>query len=638
MVKSFFLFCLLLATYAGVPLVARAQQQQDTLYQHLQGVEIFGKPAEVFAAGSRIATLDSTYLRTYISSSLAEALQARTPVYVRTYGASGISSVSFRGTGASHTAVLWNGLNIALPSLGQSDFATLPLSGVGEVAVQHGASGSTYGNGAIGGAVLLSSPAYTGKGFGGELQQEVGSFGRYYTNAAVNYKNQKLSVGASAFWHLAQNRFTYRDYARFGAPERTQENAEVQQQGFTQDLTWHLSPKSYLAFRSWYTSTDREVQPSLGAAYQNANQLDKNLRLMAEYNLSSRWGETNIKTAYFSDYLQYTDVETHSETAIKTYQLQAEQTYTYGRQWSLRGGINLQHFRGDVDGYGGAVEENRSSAFILFRFDPSQQLNLSLNLRQTFIKGYNPAPTPTIGANWNFFSQSNHSLYLKGNIAGSYRVPTLNDRFWRPGGNPELKPEQGWNYEGGLRHVYSSGDFLIESEATVYYMLVDNWIQWMPTRGYWSPVNLQKVRSQGVELSSRASKKIGGVALGATAGYTYASSEQVASYEGPEELNLQLAYVPLHKATLSTDASFRSWTFLGYLMYNGLRYTNNNNTSSLPHFALLNLSLGKQFKLGQNKLLATARVDNATNTDYKTMQNLPMPGRSYTFSLRFTIP
>ncbi|MFD2246239.1 TonB-dependent receptor plug domain-containing protein [Pontibacter ruber] len=630
---------ILLFLAASLGMAPAALAQQDTALYHLQGVEIFGKPAEVFAAGSRVSTLDSSYLQTYTSRSLAEALQARTPIYFKTYGASGISSASFRGTSAGHTAVLWNGLNITLPSLGQSDFATLPLSSVGEVAMQHGAAGATYGSGAIGGAILLNSPTYGRQGFRGDLQQEVGSFGRYFSNAAASYSNEKLAVGISGNWQLAPNRFPYRDYATFGAPERKQEHAEVQQHGFAQDLVWHLSPKSKLSLHSWYTSTDREVQPALGAAYTNAQQLDKNLRLMAGYDYSSRWGQTSIKTAWFSDYLKYTDDNNYSVTDIQTYQVQAEQTYTYGKRWSLRGGVNLQHFTGDVEGYGGGVTEDRAAAFALFRFDPTEALELSLNMRQAFIKNYNPAPTPTVGANWKLASGQNHHLYLKGNVSGSYRVPTLNERFWQPGGNSNLKPEQGWNYESGLRHVYTLGSLLVESEATAYYMLVDNWVQWVPTpEGFWTPHNLQKVRSQGLELSSQASRQLGDLKLTATAGYTYTSTEQVKAYEGTEELDRQLAYVPLHKATFFTDAAFRTWSLSGNLSYNGLRYTNGNNTNFLPSFTLVGFALNKQFLLGQQKLIASARVDNATNTDYKTMQNLPMPGRQYALSLRFIIP
>ncbi|MBD1397971.1 TonB-dependent receptor [Pontibacter sp. JH31] len=632
---SYRLFCCL-SLLAGITPAALAQQ--DTAVYQLKTVEVFGKPAEVFAAGSRVSSLDSSFLKTYASGSLADVLQARTPIFLKTYGASGIATPTFRGTSATHTAVLWNGLNISSPALGQSDFSTLPVTSLGEVAVQHGAAGATYGSGAIGGAILLHSPTLNEPGFGAELQQELSSFGRYFSSAGARYGGQKISVGLSGYRLAAENDFPYRDYGSFGAPTRRQEQARVEQHGFTQDVTWQLTEKTRLALHGWYTYADREVQSALGAASTNAQQLDKNLRLMADLGHDSRWGQTSVKAAWFSDYLRFTDNSNHSVTDINTFQLQTEQTYSYASRWSLRGGVNLQHFAADVQGYGRKVTEDRAAAFLLFRFDPARRLDLSLNLRQAFVKGYNPIPAPTLGANWLMLEQGDHRLYLKGNISGSYRVPTLNERFWRPGGNPDIKPEQGWSFEGGLRHVYSQGTILIETEASLYRMLVDNWVQWMPLEsGYWSPRNLQKVRSQGIEMSSRASQKLGEFDLAATAGYTYTASEQVKAYEGPEELHQQLAHVPLHKAQLGTDVAFRSWTLLGNITYNGLRYTNNSNTSSLPAYTLLSLALNKKFGVGPYQLIASLRTDNATNTDYHVLENMPMPPRSFAASLRFII-
>lgn len=637
MAKFHFRLFSCLAFWLGIAPVALAQQ--DTTRYHLSIVEIFGKPAEVFASGSRVSTLDSTFLRTYASASIADALQTRTPVFLRTNGPSGIAVPSFRGTSPTHTAVLWNGLNISQPALGQSDMALLPLSSIGSVTVQHGAAGATYGSGAIGGAVLLNSQTQQEAGFGAEVMQEVGSFGRYFSSAGARYSGQNISVALSGYYLSAENDFNFRDYGRIGAPTRRQDQAQVAQHGFTQDISWQLSPNTRLALHGWYTYANREVPPAMGAFNTNAGQVDRNLRLMTELNHGSNWGETTLKAAVFNDYLLFTDNSNHSTTDINTYQVQAEQTYTYARRWSLRGGLNLQHFAADVQGYGRQVTEDRASAFLLFRYDPSQRLDLSLNLRQAFVKGYNPTPAPTLGANWLMLQQGGHALYLKGNVSGSYRVPTLNERFWQPGGNPDIKPEQGWSFETGLRHRYTWGLVELESELSLYRMLVDNWIQWMPvTSSYWSPRNLQKVRSQGLELSSRASTTLGDWQLAAMGAYTYTASEQVKAYEGNQELNRQLAHVPLHKAQLGTDLTFRTWTLTGNLTHTSLRYTDNSNAASLPGYTLLNLAVHKKFTLGQYPLIASVRNDNVTDRAYTVLENMPMPPRSLALSLRLVIP
>ncbi|WP_439881291.1 TonB-dependent receptor plug domain-containing protein [Pontibacter sp. MBLB2868] len=639
MAKFLFSEVWLIACCSLLAPVAMAQQQDTTLHQ-LHIVEVFGKPAEVFSAGSHVAHLDSTYLSHHASSSLADALQARTPVYFKSYGISGISTAAFRGTNASQTAVLWNGLHISSPVLGQTDFSTLPVSGFGGVALQYGSAAAVYGSGAIGGAVLLSSPVNDNRGLAADIQLEAGSFHRGFGSGNVSYSNDKVRIGASAYGRSAENDFKYNDLSRYGTPEVKQTNAAVVQHGFTQDISWLVNSRTTVAIHGWYTISDREIQPAMGSVYNNATQQDKSLRLMSLLTHDSHFGQTSIKAAYFNDYLNYTDLSTNSEADVATYQLQAEQTYTRADKWSLRGGFNLQRFIAENDGYAGVKDENRASAFALFRFDPVKQLKLSLNLRQAFVEGYNPHPTPAMGVEWKFYNNNTHQLSLKGSASGSYRVPTLNDRFWQGAGNPSLKPEQGWSYESGLRHVLVPGNFfLLETEATSYFMQIDDWIQWSPNaRGQWRPTNLQQVISKGMELSTQATMKRGEFTLSGAAGYTYTSSEQAKVYEGTGDKGKQLMYVPHHKAILNASIKYKQLTVSGDLNFTGLRYTSNSESGYLNSFMLLNLALSKELSVGPNRLVLSLRSDNVTNTVYQTMAYRAMPPRGYTFSIRFLIP
>lgn len=630
---SFYIFLVLLAVQCTA---SPALAQADTTIYQLKGVEIFGKPSEVYAVGSRVSSIDSSYLDTYASGSLANVLQARTPLYIRQYGPGGISTVTFRGTSAQHTAVLWNGLNIASPSLGQSDFTTLSLGGIGSVSVQHGGASAMYGSGAIGGAVLLNSPVH-GEGLRASLQQEAGSYNRYYSKATASYGNEKISAGASFFWHTARNNFPYRDLSRLSRPEVRQEHAATLQKGFTQDLTWKLSTKGKLSIHTWFTDIEREIQPAMGAAHNNASYSDRNFRLLGSYDQQNWLGETSLKAAYFSDYLNYSSSNLTSVTAIKTYQAQAEQTYIYGRRWNLKAGANLQHYMADVDGYGGQVTENRAALFLLTRFDPTDRLSLTLNLRQAFADGFNPPPTPALGFNWKALKAEEHTFFLKGNVTGSYRLPTMNERYWQPGGVPDLKPEQGYQAEAGLTHILKSSSFKLETEVTPYTMLINNWVEWRTAGSVSTPVNLQRVRSQGVEFSSFASQKLQNWRLDATIGYTYSTSTQVASYEGNIEPGNQLAYIPKHKATLHTLISFKDWHVSGNLVYNSQRFTSGSNTTALNSFTLLDLDFGKAFNFGKSRLQTNIQVNNVTNTIYQTMQNYAMPPRNYNLRISYLI-
>ena len=42
-----------------------------------------------------------------------------------------------------------------------------------------------------------------------------------------------------------------------------------------------------------------------------------------------------------------------------------------------------------------------------------------------------------------------NKLTIRAQVARGYRVPTLNDRYWIPGGNPDVVPEDAIHFEGG---------------------------------------------------------------------------------------------------------------------------------------------------------------------------------------------
>ena len=48
------------------------------------------------------------------------------------------------------------------------------------------------------------------------------------------------------------------------------------------------------------------------------------------------------------------------------------------------------------------------------------------------------------------FNLLKKELKLKGSTAYNYRFPSMNDLYWRPGGNPDVKPEEGYSYDASI--------------------------------------------------------------------------------------------------------------------------------------------------------------------------------------------
>ncbi len=637
MFRCLFLFAWVLVSTEFLAPPESYAQLQDTV--QLAPVTVSGHRYTKYAAGARVQTVDSLLLQRRPGITLADVLQQRSPLYLKSYGNGMTATVAFRGTSSSHTAVLWNGFNIALPTLGLSDFALLPPPINTQVSLQHGPSGALHGSGAVGGAVLLENPVSFAPQQQVQGQQEIGSFGQRRTAAAGSFSNGRLALTSSFTRTSADNDFRFENTTAFGSPRETQQNAAFDQTSLAQEVHYQLSPAQRLSVRGWYVKTHRQIQPSMGSANTHAQQDDENLRLMGEWQGQLAGGTTTVRAAYFKDRLDYQDDGSLSLSTVNTYQTQVEHERTLLPNLLLQVGAEGQLFKANVGGYGGKVDEQRFSTYGWLRYDPLPKLQLSLNVRQAWVQGFNPPLTPTLGANVRILEQNGNTLTAKANVSRSYRVPTLNDRYWRPGGNQALKPESSWGYEGGLEHQYKKGQFSGTSELTVYAVQVKDWIQWQPssTGNYSEPVNLQHVRGHGAEMDSRWQIALerdwsfaGGLA------YAYTISQQKLPDARAQLQERQLFYVPKHKAALWAEARYRTWWLTGDATFTGRRFTDNDNNNWLPGYALVNASLGKTFRWNSFETQILAQVQNLSNTVYQTMAYRAMPPRNFRLAVSLT--
>ena len=175
----------------------------------LAEVLVLGSKKTDFAAGSRIISIDSKLIKAGANANLTDILSSYAPAYIRMYGGGMLATASFRGTSANHTAVLWNGFNISLPTLGQSDFSVLPILPNTNIQIQLGAASSNYGTSAVGGTILLNSNLEQNTVQPIVFQQDIGSFGLSKTVFQYNKSYKKITSQSSLYYTSLQNNFDF---------------------------------------------------------------------------------------------------------------------------------------------------------------------------------------------------------------------------------------------------------------------------------------------------------------------------------------------------------------------------------------------------------------------------------------------
>ena len=108
-------------------------------------------------------------------SSLSNLLNYNSVLYFKEYGRGMLSTVSFRGTTASQTAVIWNGINVNSQLNGSADFNTFTAPDFNNISIKAGGGSVSYGSGAIGGTVHLSNDLVFKNKFENDLRLDYGA-------------------------------------------------------------------------------------------------------------------------------------------------------------------------------------------------------------------------------------------------------------------------------------------------------------------------------------------------------------------------------------------------------------------------------------------------------------------------------
>ena len=104
----------------------------------------------------------------------------------------------------------------------------------------------------------------------------------------------------------------------------------------------------------------------------------------------------------------------------------------------------------------------------------------------------------------NLGNENDNNLRIRATIGKSFREPIMNELYWTPGGNINLKPEESVNIDFGI--LYSNISNTAELELNIYLIYIKDRIIWLPTNnGNWSSSNNHNVSSQGIEFLSSLS-------------------------------------------------------------------------------------------------------------------------------------
>lgn len=450
-----------------------------------------------FSESSRnVQIISKNMINNQPAQSIPEILSYAPGVDIRQRGPVGVQAdIGIRGGTFEQTLILLNGIKLTDPQTGHH-IMNIPISidNIQQVEVLKGPGARVFGQNAFAGAVNFITKIPDQRKLG--LRAYGGSFGSYGFNASValpskSYK-QFLSLGRDASDGYQHN-------TDYGINNIFYQSELPVGQGAL-GLIFGLTDRKFGA-NGFYASPDyteqyEEVRTSLTSLdyKQTFDNFEIKPRIYWRWNRDKYLFIRNKPGAYQNLHKTNTlGVEInntyHNSLGISGFGLEFRKEMING-DW-VRGG---NESKSNLDGF----ERNNFGFYANQKFNMGNRFDITPGVYLNWYSDFGWNAFPGIDAGF----QLSDKVRIYGNIGQSYRVPTFYDQYYSSPveqGNPDLKPEDAFTYETGIRYINNGMSMDINYFVRDASQLID-WV-YDTTDSLWRSQNFANVTTSGLEIS-----------------------------------------------------------------------------------------------------------------------------------------
>ncbi len=566
------------------------------------------------------------------AQNVGETMAHAQSLFLKEYGGlSGLKTVTLRGASEGQVLVLEDGFRLNNPQGGWVDFNLLSASSVDKIEIVRGGASAQYGSEAVGGVIHLRTLPPPRR-LTPNAEYTLGSYG---TNAARFSLGQRFGkLAATASFNKLQ---TEGDYP-------IDEATQLRNNAFTREDVYLRGDYAFSATAKLSAfhkdiHADRAVAGSLTFPSPGATQVDDNRITGASFSKhGGAWLDLNVQASVQRLVQEYANPDPFFPIASR-HRVDAREFIAHNRsrlsRFELLYGFELAHNKIHSTDIQNPVREQRS-AFVqaewrVANVKHDRLVSFTL-LPAVRVDDYSDAGThanPKLGVVWKWEKRA--SLSLHASAGKSFRVPSMNDLFWPSGpyvaGNPDLKPEEGRQYDGGvlLQLPSAFGNWRVTFDA--FHYRLTNLISWIPDAKFrFSPQNISRAKVNGFEPALHWNAPRDRVSLRVS----YAKLNAKDHSSDALTRGKKLLYRPEHK--LDASASVQLWNATLGASYQLIseRFARQDNSLALPGYRLTSLFGNYDFALadGYRARLAAA-VNNLFDQRIQIIEGYPTPGREY---------
>lgn len=419
---------------------------------------------------------------TLLLNSLTDVLKLDPSVDLQERAPGGVQTdVSIRGANFGQTLVLLNGQRLNDAQSGHHDMdIPVPLDSVERVEVLRGSGSTLYGSDASGGVInIITRPP---EGMEVRLRSALGNYGINQQSGSISDTFGAVSEQLTFSRELSTGFIPDRDYRNLQFASVTRAHTAL---GWTDATLAYMdhpfgADQFYGDFPSWEDTKTwfAGFHQELGAA----TEADFSYRRHSDLFVLFR-DQPQIYTNHHSDESYVADLRRHESLSPNA---------------NLFYGVEALH-ESIVSNNLGDHARSRGAAYAAVDFRALKRFSLTLSAREEVYRRWGGEFSPTAaGGVW--LSQK---VKLHGSASRAFRVPSYTDLYYADPanvGNPNLRPERAWTYEGGVDWMPVSS---VRASLTVFQRRERDGIDFYRTSltDLWRALNIDNLDFTGAEAA-----------------------------------------------------------------------------------------------------------------------------------------
>lgn len=411
-----------------------------------------------------------------------DALQSDPSVDLRQRSPGIQGDLSIRGSSFGQTLVMVNGFRMNDPQTGHNNLdLPFPFIAIDRIEVLEGSGSTLYGSDAVGGAVnFIKRPPPTSEiRFGAGA----GSFGTNSQNGSIALRRGEASEHLTFTRELSTGFQPNRDYRTLAFGSETIWRTRL---GLS-DVLLGLSDRPFGADQFYGNYPSWERMKGWFAGWRQ--DLSRDTVASFSYRRHTDLFDLIRDRPAFSQNRHIT--ESWTAALRRTHEIRESTRIYYG----------AEGYRDIIDSTNlGYRKRDRGAAYAAVDVRALRRFSFNAGGREELITGGNRRFTPSLsGGYW-----ASSRVKFRGSVSSAYRLPTFTDLYYSDPankGNPNLRPETAWNYEGGVQVTGGK----LSTDFIVFHRRDSNNIDYVRRSpgGIWQAANLTRLRFTGFEMKCR---------------------------------------------------------------------------------------------------------------------------------------